>query len=508
MAVVNEIVTKFSFLGSPNILSGFNKNLGKSITLIGAFTVAAVGAAGATMSWAQGILSALDPMIQLSRETGVAISTMQELGFAASQNGSDIDAVTGTIDALTSKIGDAANKGSADFARLGISVRGTNGEIKKADTILFEVRNRFKAMGLTMSQQRTFATSLGIDKSLLQLMNKTDAQLGSLTAQAREYGVATKEQADLAAKVNDSQAKMKFVMSAVSREISLALGPSLIEMSEGFSQLLADNKDWIVEGAKATVEVVKMIMASFNRLKPVLIFVAGAFVVAKIAALGFSGVMGVLLSPVVLITAAILAAVFIIDDLIVAFNGGNSVIQDFFIAFTGVDIVPIMHGIVEAVRFIMPEIKEVGAVVMDVFKLMGLYIATTVKLIVKLLTGDFSGAFDVIKDAANAMFEGIKSIFSRLFSSFGKIFDKLKTIGKFIPGLSFGTDDTIVASPGATLSAAAGAGNTNSSQTNSINQDVNIHITATNADEAKVGVQEGLQVQLREADDLLTRGSR
>jgi hypothetical protein len=61
------------------------------------------------------------------------------------------------------KIGDAAQKGSDDFARLGISVRDSNGQIKTADVILSEVSKRFNDLNLSMQEQQSFASALGID---------------------------------------------------------------------------------------------------------------------------------------------------------------------------------------------------------------------------------------------------------------------------------------------------------------------------------------------------------
>jgi len=85
-------------------------------------------------------------------------------------------------------------------------------------------------------------------------------------------------------------------------------------------------------------------------LLPVFAVVAGGFLVAKIAALGFAGVMGVILSPVVLITAGVAALLLIVDDLIVAFNGGNSVIASFFKDTFDIDIVKVLT---EAFKYLM-----------------------------------------------------------------------------------------------------------------------------------------------------------
>jgi hypothetical protein len=364
VAVIQELVTKFGFMGSTKPLTDYNVSLGSSIKLLGGMLVGLEAAAGAFSMWADGVLTGVDALGALSRETKVAVGTIQELDYVASQTQSSAGAMESTLRNLTKTIGTAALKGSDDFARLGISVRGAGGQVKTADAILDELRQRFRALNLSMAEQESFTSALGIDSSLLQMLNRTNAEMAGLRDRARELGTLTGEQVGQAEDYKKSLDSMWFSLNHVKQLVAVGVAPELGRLSDSFTQLIADNKDWVVAGIQFAVKWIGNILAAFNRLLPVIALIGAGFLAAKIYAIGFAGVMAIIGSPVVLITAAIVALLLIIDDLIVAFQGGKSVIADFFQEFLGIDIVKALKWQFEWVM------KWIGMVV-DGWKLIG-----------------------------------------------------------------------------------------------------------------------------------------
>lgn len=342
--VVQDLVTKFSFLGSTAPLTDYNQSLGGSIKLLGGMLLGLEAAAGAFTFWADGVLTGVDALDQLSKATNVSVANIQELNFIAGQTQSSSAAMESTISSLGSTIGSAAQKGSEDFSRLGISVRDASGQVKNADVVLDEVRQRFQALGLSMQEQEHFASALGIDSSLIQLMGKTNDEMSTMRDRARELGTLTAEQTEQANLYKKSLNSMWFSLNSVKQLVAVGVAPELSAMAKNFTQLLADNKDWIVGGIQATVKWLGNLWAAVNRLLPVIALLGIGFLALKIHALGFAGAMALIFSPIVLITAGIVALLIIIDDLIVAFSGGQSVIADFFQEFLGVDIVAAMKG--------------------------------------------------------------------------------------------------------------------------------------------------------------------
>lgn len=386
MAEVTELVTRFSFQGSSSPLSDYAGKLGIATVGLAAFTTAITAALAAVQSWTTGVTKSIDPVIQLSRNTRIAIGDIQALGYAASVSGSSADAMYASIDALSEKIGEAAQKGSEDFSRLGISVRDMNGHVKDAPQIMNELTAAFNRMNLSMPERRRFAGALGIDPTLVQLLSKTSSEIGALTSRAKELGVLTKEQADAAADYNDSITTLQFGLDALRQQIAVAIAPEFRQMVEEITDLIIANKEWIKEGIAAVVGALTEMMKSVRRMLPVLAVLGGAFFAMKIYTLGWAGALGILFSPIVLMTAGIAALWLIVDDLIVAFSGGRSVINEFFKEFLGVDLTDITKMLSE------------------------MFFAVD-----RLIRGDFAGAWDSFMKAAQMAYDFTKNLFSNLF---------------------------------------------------------------------------------------------
>lgn len=352
MAIVNEIITRFSFVGSLKPQEGFNNNLKSSLKLLGGFAVGIKAATGLMYQWTSSITESLDPMVQLSRETGVAVGWMQELGYAASQNGSGLEQVMSTTKELTKRMGEFARTGqgpaSEALLQLGISARDASGNVKNAEQVLTQLSGKLQRFSRT--EQADILDKLGIDRTLIQLLNQSGEAVDSLRAKARALGTITKEQADAAASLNDSNTTLRFGISALKNQIAVGLAPVIQKATEGFIEFLMAHKDLIQNGIKRLAETIVSIGGFINRMTPVILGAAAAFGVWKVATIGLGKALALAFSPVTLITGAIVGVALAIDDLIVAFKGGNSVIRDFILDWTGFDITPALKASVAAIK--------------------------------------------------------------------------------------------------------------------------------------------------------------
>ena len=440
MAIVNEVITQFGFKGSAKPLTNYNAALGQSIKFLGASALAIKGLTVAFQAFVFRTTAALDPMIQLSRTTGVAVETMQELGFAASVSGSSLEAVQSSMGGLSEKIGEAAQRGSEDFARLGISVRKANGDVKSADEVFGELGKRFKDLDLSLGEQRSFAQKLGIDSTLIQLLNKSGAEVDALRVKAKALGVVSGADANLAASLNDSLTTLKFGFGAVQNAIAIGFAPQLKEMTSGFIDFLIANKTLITEGISKTISFVFELAKAMKRLMPVLVGIGLVFAASQVAAIGFGTVMATIFSPVVLITAGIVALLLIVDDLIVAFHGGNSVIANFFQSF-GIDIVPVLQVIVDAFLAMMDRIiaiwTSIGSIFGDVFS-----------AAIALVTGDFDGFFNNIMSAFKGVVDfllvAFKPILKNVVTAFNDMMASLISIFKKIGAIFADTFSAVI----------------------------------------------------------------
>lgn len=422
--MINEIVTRFKFLGSLKPQEDFNTNLGMSIGLLAGMATGIQAAAAGMFYWSDSVLAGLQPLVDLQRETDTSIERLQELGYAASKNGSDIDAVTSSISNLSGNLQEFAhtNSGSAAevAAYLGLSFRDAAGGIKSADVVMDELRQSM--VGMADFERLQIMDKLGIDSSLLATLSLTNSEMDTLRTRAQAFGIITANDANELDRYNNSLIDMRFAMSGIQQLVAVSFAPMMAGLVEGFVDLLAANRDWIVNGLKWLGNVVSATAGFLNRMYPVLLGLVAAFILLKVATFGWGASLAVVFSPVLLITAAIVAVLLIIDDLMVAMTGGQSVIADFFMEFFGVDIVPIIQGLIDAFFWLLEEIKEVFAPLKDYFiELFG--------FLVSVFTGEWDAAIDHLTNAFVAMGELLTNIFNALFDVFTAIWDG---IGGFI----------------------------------------------------------------------------
>lgn len=505
MAVVNELVTRFSFIGNLQPQQNFNANLSSSIRFLAGFAAAIGTASLALGGMISNQLASINPLIQLRNETGMSANRLEHLTHVATLAGGSFEGMAQSLEGLNAKIDDAAMNGSETFARLGINVRGMNGDLKDAGQILNEVRTRFNQMNLSSQQRQYFGSALGIDSSTLKILSLSGAEYKKYNDQAARALKLTDAQVTAADKYNRSLSVLKLNLNGIRNQIAVSFAPQLTELSEKFINLINRNRDWIVRGITKTIEFIGRLTDMIVRLLPILTLVASAFVALRIASLGFATIMGFILSPVILITAGIVALLLILDDLIVAFNGGKSVIREFFQEWIGIDIVPIMKEIVKNVKLLIDDLKKLFEPLLAFFG--GVFSA-----IINVFKGDFKGAILDIKNAFTALYEYIKALFSKpllenylpdwaitLLNGVAPIgaISNIQDIGAFLNDLSKTTMPMLPSSP---FAAAGGGGN--------ITQNNTVNVTSSDPVTAGRIAAERLQDQLTNADALLSRGGK
>ena len=422
--MINEIISKFSFIGSLQPQEDFNANLQSSIKLMSGMALGIQASAAGMFWWASSVIDSIAPLVDLQREIDVTVGSMQELGYVAGQNGSDLNAVAVSMKNLTEKVQEFEKFGSGSAAEaaayLGISFRDASGQMKKADVIMDDVRRTMQ--GMSDAERLSIMDKLGIDSSLLRTMKLTNAEMDSLRSKAKSLGVVTDEDADAVEKFAGTMATMKFAMSGVSQMVAISFAPMMSNLVDGFVETLSANRDWIVNGLQWLGTVVTSTAGFLQRMWPVLLGLAAAFVVLKIATFGFGAALAVVFSPVVLIIAAVTAVILVIDDLMVAMNGGQSIIADFFQEFFSVDIVPIIQGLIDAFMWLFDEIKAIFAPLEGFFiSMFGFWTSV--------FTGEWSAALDHLVDA----FASARKLLSNIFNAWFDVFTVVWTgAGEFI----------------------------------------------------------------------------
>ena len=491
MAVVSELVSKFSFTGSLKPLDNLNAGLTSGIGNI-AKAVGAFGAVGVALNgFLANTLANADAQVQLARETGVSIESLQELGFVAEQNGSSAGAMEKSIVGLEKAIGNASINGSADFSKLGISVRDANGNVKDAETMFYEVSDAMKTMGLTASEQRGMMGKLGIDESLIQTMRLTSKEMGILRSKAKALGTISTEDGKKIVQFNDSLSALKFGASSLQKSLAIAFAPQLTEVADGFTDMLIANKDMIKNGLKKFFEMVNLGLGAIVRFGKMLYnLIDGTVGFENALMLAGAGMLylnrAMLMNPVGLIVAGIVGLIVVFDDLMNGIDGGQSVIADFFNEFFGVDIIPFIKSIGEA-------FSAIPSIVSSAF-------TTSKDFIFKII--------DEILEYFKPVLEMFNKITDFELPSLGDVSntatDAVDSVGSFFSGLNPFSDGNDTATPQQLATSTVG----NSSQSSNTTNDIKIEIKTDNPELAGQSVNNELQGMLKNANSLFNKGGR
>ncbi|HFI1947402.1 TPA: hypothetical protein ACGPN1_004349 [Yersinia enterocolitica] len=420
MAIVNELITKFGFIGDLAPQETFNANLKSSIGLLAGMGAAIAGSAAGIAGWVTSVSKSIDPLIQFGRETGIAVETIQTLGYAASVNGSSVDALQSSLGEMTKRVGEFVSTGEGEAkdvaSRLGLQFKGLNGEVKSSDVIFRELAD--KLHGMSQAEKFSVLDKMGIDRSMVQLLSKTGDEIEALQKKSEALGVVTQDQADQFAAYNDSLTTLGKGFDVIKFQVAIGFVPVLKDLVDGFTDFLTANKDLIKNGLSHLGEIIFSVMGMIRRFLPIVAAITIAFAAWWLVTGGLAIVMGVLLSPILLIVLAITAVIVVIDDLLVAMEGGKSVIADFFMDNWGIDIVPALKAAKDALMgFINYAI--------DIFKPLADAIVSMFKFVWHLITGAFTGDFqDAMNDAQNVF----DSLIAFITGAFGVVGEAIKYV--------------------------------------------------------------------------------
>lgn len=348
--VVSDLVNKISFVGSLEPLDRLNTGLTTSIKAIGLSSVA-FGAMGMALnSWVSSTTEAVTQTSRLSKDLGVGIESLQEWQYVAQMSGGSAEGLQESMRGLAERVGEFAKfdsgEGKEVFTALGIAVKDSEGKIKSTDLVMQDLRKSMQKLGA--SEQISIANKLGLDKSMLGTLRLTDEQFAHLQDRARGLGIVTEEQAKQVDKYKKSLVDLGYGLDSIQMQMAIGFAPALENTSNMFTELLIGNKDLIQNGLQKTMAI----LMGFGSA----LYNTGKLIYDVIDyTLGFDNVLmglglailyvnrAMYLNPMALFVASVILAIGVVDDLMVAFDGGESVIKDFFASFD-IDIVKALTG--------------------------------------------------------------------------------------------------------------------------------------------------------------------
>ena len=143
-------------------------------------------AAASVVAYTAKIASSLDNLYWASQRTGATVQGIKQIGYAVSQMGGSVDAARGSLENLSRFVRN--NPGAEGFLnRLGVQTRDAKGNMRDMASIFTGVGQRLSSMPYYRANQ--YAQMLGIDENTLMAMRRGIGQFsGQYTAMAKAIG--------------------------------------------------------------------------------------------------------------------------------------------------------------------------------------------------------------------------------------------------------------------------------------------------------------------------------
>lgn len=245
--------------------SAMSAGVGAVATGAAALGAAAVGAGKAIWDGANKVAELGDNIDKTSQKIGISAQAYQEWGYVFERSGANVDNLQTGMKKLSGVIVDAASGSESavdKLAAVGLTIDDLNG--KSQDEQLSIVIGKLQEMG--SGADRTAAATDLLGKSatdMAAVLNMSAADTQALIDEAHEYGmVMSDETVGASAAFEDSLTKLQGTVQGVKTSMLGDLLPSLVTVTDGFSDLIAGNEGGAEAIAAGITEVISNISSS------------------------------------------------------------------------------------------------------------------------------------------------------------------------------------------------------------------------------------------------------
>jgi hypothetical protein len=306
MAALREFLAHFAITVDTAPLKTADAAINGMRSSLGKLGAALAGAAviGGVKSFIHELSEAGDQIIDTSAQLGLGTDEFQQWGLAAKLSGAEAGDLATSIKLLQKNMADASTAGSpaaAKFKELGISVRDAAGNMRPTGDVLAEAGIAISKLG---SPAERTAAALGVfgkaGTKLLPMFADGEEGLKKLLAQFKELGGGYSEDAlEQMGKLGDETDKYEFALTSLKSQIALAILPTINNMITGLSKFVAS---------------VKLSAQQTGHFQTALITLG---VVGAAAGLSMA-------APYILMGLMLAAIVLLVDDVVTAIRGGDS----------------------------------------------------------------------------------------------------------------------------------------------------------------------------------------
>lgn len=267
--------------------------------------------------------------------------------------------------------------------------------------------------------------------------HSTIADIETLIEEEKLLTKVTKDQLDQAKKYNDSVEQLGKRYQSLKVELAFGFLPTMQRMIDAVDGFLESNKDLIVDGIGALLDIMTktiQVFVNFIRFidkiveatvgwKVALGILAAAFIWLKRSML-----LAFITNPIFWVIAAIGVLLLLIDDFMTYLDGGESQFGDFWGSMLEwiEEIKPALQTIWDVLVMGMSYLIEFGAFVAKYFGGALIDAVEAIMAIWNLLVGIFTGDTELIKESWSVLCDSVLSMFENLAMLFEPIAQKIK----------------------------------------------------------------------------------
>lgn len=236
-----------------------------------------------------------------SQSLGLTTDALQELTYAGSLTGIQMDEMGLAIGLLSRNMNAAAKGGDEQakaFAKLGVHVKGADGKLRSADEVIGDVADKFAKMPDGAEKTALALELFGRSgKRMIPLLNKGSDGLAAMRQEAHELGLVLDEDViKQGVEVEHNFKRLEALWSGIKNKAGATLFPVLKQLTDSAVSWVKANKDLIKQ---KIASVFQAIAWAGRRLLDVVDVLRGSFkllwdIVSGVVQFGFHVLLDVL----------------------------------------------------------------------------------------------------------------------------------------------------------------------------------------------------------------------
>lgn len=264
--------------------------LGKLAGIIAKISLAFVALGGAIAALIVRQAALIDRIGKVAKTTGIAAETLQKFSFAAELAGVSTDQAQVALRRFSRRLGEA-QKNTGELAptlkRLGIELRGSNGEFKSAEEVLFELADAIKnTEGASARLSIAFKAFDSEGAELVTVLSQGGDAMKRVFDRASELGAVLSTSAIQGVeRFNDQMTELGKLINGIANTFVAALSPALTKATLDFTNFLVaigkekgEFEDFGAFLKDKFLDIVAQVIGVFGKLGNVLISITNAVI--------------------------------------------------------------------------------------------------------------------------------------------------------------------------------------------------------------------------------------